>query len=315
MLPLPAELHDSAFTRAEADRAGATRAGMRRSGAVRVFHGVYAQGLDLGDLAERCRALLPVMRSEHWFSHATAARLWGMPLPVRAASDEPLHVLAVGSRRSPRRGGVVGWQTADVELPREVLGLLPVVSPVAVWSQLAVTGSIGPGRALSREQLVAVGDSLVTPQRRPWRAALCTVDDLARVAADRAGQRGAASLEWALRRVRAGAESPKETELRLGLVASGLPEPEVQVGVMTADGLRHADLGYRRARLLLEYQGDEHRTSRSRWLADLTRRQLFEDAGYRVIDVGAHDLEAGCRALAERVRRALAGTAWAPPGT
>jgi hypothetical protein len=283
---------------------------MRRAGAVRAFHGVYAQGLDLTDLEERCRALLPVMGAEHWFSHATAAGLWGLPLPEPSSIADPLHVLAVGSRRGLRRDGVTGWQTADLAVPRQVLGLIPVVSPAAVWAHLAVTGAVGPGRALSREWLVAVGDALVTPRRRPARPALCTIDELAAAAAARAGQRGATSLGWASDRIRPGAESPKESELRLGLVAAGLPEPEVQVGVATADGLRHADLGYRRARLLLEYHGDEHRVSRARWLDDLTRRQLFEDAGYRVIEVGARDLEHGCRALAARIRRALDGVAW-----
>ncbi|WP_409048564.1 hypothetical protein AB2L57_08385 [Microbacterium sp. HA-8] len=66
----------------------------------------------------------------------------------------------------------------------------------------------------------------------------------------------------------------------------------------------HADLGYPRERLLFEYQGDEHRTSRRRWLRDLTRRQLFEDAGYRVIEVGADDVDDPAP-LVGRVRRAL----------
>ncbi|MEV4775168.1 DUF559 domain-containing protein [Microbacterium sp. LWH12-1.2] len=78
------------------------------------------------------------------------------------------------------------------------------------------------------------------------------------------------------------------------------------MAVKTAHGLRHGDLGYRAARLIIEYQGDEHRASRKRWLQDLTRIQLLEDAGYRVILVGADDLRDGARALIERIRRILA---------
>ena len=63
-------------------------------------------------------------------------------------------------------------------------------------------------------------------------------------------------------------DSPRESLLRLILVAGGLPEPEVQFAVRTAQGIRHADLGYRDARLLIEYHGDDHRTSRKRWLED-----------------------------------------------
>ncbi|MET0673839.1 MAG: hypothetical protein ABWY37_10130, partial [Microbacterium pygmaeum] len=69
----------------------------------------------------------------------------------------------------------------------------------------------------------------------------------------------------------------------------------------------HADLGYPDARVVLEYQGDHHRSDRKQWLDDLHRVQLMQDAGYHVIQVGAHDLVPDCSDLAARVRRALAG--------
>lgn len=283
---------------------------MRHAGVQRPFHGLYAHGLDLADLGVRCRVLLPAMLPEHAVSHVTAARLWGLPLPRWIGLDDPLHVIAVGSHRRLRRAGVVAWETADRTLARVLLGKVPVVAAAEVWGQLAVPGSVAPRRALTPEWLVAVGDALVTPQRRANRQALSTIDELRAVAARRAGTRGVTSLVWAIDRIRMGAESPKETELRLGLIAGGLPEPETQVPVMTSAGLRHADLGYPEQRVLLEYQGDEHRASRVRWLEDLTRRQLFEDAGYRVIEVGAHDLWPTCAPLVARVRRALVGRSW-----
>jgi very-short-patch-repair endonuclease len=101
-------------------------------------------------------------------------------------------------------------------------------------------------------------------------------------------------------------DSPQESIRRVALVDAGIPEPRVQVAVRTAAGVRHADLGWPEHRLLLEYQGDEHRASRRRWLDDLTRVQLLEDAGYRVILVGAADLDDDARALAARIRCALA---------
>ena len=75
--------------------------------------------------------------------------------------------------------------------------------------------------------------------------------------------------------------------------------------VETAEGRRHADLGYPSRKLLIEYQGEEHRSSRKRWLGDLTRVQLFQDAGYEVFLIGADDVDPDCSALAARVRRAL----------
>lgn len=101
-------------------------------------------------------------------------------------------------------------------------------------------------------------------------------------------------------------DSVRETFLRLALTDAGLPEPTVQLRVPTAEGDRHADLGYPAAGLLLEYLGDAHRTSRRRWLDDLTRVQLFQDAGWDVMMIGAADLDPDPAALIERVRRKLA---------
>ena len=80
----------------------------------------------------------------------------------------------------------------------------------------------------------------------------------------------------------------------------------MQPAIPTADGVRHPDLGYLAERTLIEYLGDVHRTDRDTWRKDLTRVQLFQDAGYDVILVGADDITAEAMpALAARVRRAI----------
>jgi very-short-patch-repair endonuclease len=179
-----------------------------------------------------------------------------------------------------------------------------------MWRQLAMPGALLDGRtgaarpALTREWLVAVGDFLLSGPRRE-RHPLCTLDELRAAVATQRGKRGAKALAWALDRVRHPVDSPRETLLRRALVANRLPEPDVQVEVMTAGGRRHADLGYLEARVLIEYQGDHHRTDARQWREDLTRIQLFEDAGFRTIAVTAADLDDGGAALAQRVRRAL----------
>lgn len=220
-----------------------------------------------------------------------------MPLPMQSTD---IHVTAVGARGRIRRPGVVGWERAESGFATFTLQGLPVLSPADVWCQLSTL--------LSREWLVAVGDFLLSGERDDSgrRPPLCTMEDLVEALARHGRRRGAAALRWALVRLRWPVDSPRESMLRLALIASGLPEPEVQMAVQTAEGVRHGDLGYREARLVIEYQGDEHRTSRERWLRDLTRIQLIEDAGYRVILVGADDLRDGARALTARIRRILA---------
>lgn len=304
-VPLPGELPAGvAFTVAQGRSVGVADGRMRGRDLDRPHHGVRSRALDPTSLVDRCTALLPLMGQDQVFSHLTAAALLGMPLPVERAASDPLDVLTIGARRM-RRPGVAGRQTDDVGTPTTFLGHLPVVSAPRTWCLLA---GLGRTARIDRRWLVAIGDHVISGTRRAGgrSPALAEHDELAAAVQEHGSRRGAANLAWALPRLRRPVDSPRESLLRLLLVAGGLPQPEVQFAVMTAQGIRHADLGYRDARLLIEYQGDDHRTSRRQWLEDMTRRQLFEDAGYRVIEVGAADL-ADEAALVDRIRRALAG--------
>lgn len=316
-IPLPPILRYGAFTTADARREGVGKGRLRGRDIAHPFRGVHASRAVDDDLVSHCEALVPLLGEHRWFSHLTAARLWGMPLPTSWEPGELLHTAAIAGAHRIEREEVVGWETERTDIPRSVLGLLPVISPAAVWAQLSMPGVLiapedpdHPGmlhrrKALTPEWLVAVGDYLVSGKRAKPRVPLCSITELQAELRAHRGKRGAKALAWAFDRVRERVDSPRETLLRLGLVACGLPEPSVEVPVMTSAGLRHADLGYPEERVLLEYHGDQHRTERRQWLEDVTRRQLFEDAGYTVIEVAADDVHPDCAALAERVRRAL----------
>lgn len=299
---LPGALTEVSFPVSKAARLGVGSGRLRGADLDRPFHGVRAEGTDLTRLVERCRALSHVLGAHHVFSHLTAAELWRMPLPAAAAHGSPLDVLSVDGRDGVRRPGVTGRSTRSHPERRRHRGL-SLTSPAEVWCQLA-----DPALSdITRDWLVAIGDFLVSGERTDFgrNAPLCTIEELA-AAVDRHGSRpGAPALRWALARVRMPVDSVRETFLRLALVGARLPEPVVQLEVATRAGDRHADLGYPNVRLLLEYLGDAHRTSRRRWLDDLTRVQLFQDAGWRVMLIGAADLEPDARALIARVRSAL----------
>lgn len=305
---LPPELQQSTFRLPDAQHHGVGRARLRGSDVGHPFHGIYTHGVDLEDLRSRCAVLTSTLGVREWYSHVTAARLYGMPLPGRWSPSEPLHITSVGVDDRPRRQGVQGWRVLERPPTRRLDGGLRVVAPADVWATLSVRSAVSPGRMLSVEWMTAIADFLVSGARTDAgrQAPLCTMDELAAAASRRRGKRGAKVLWEALPQVRRPVDSVKETFLRLGLVSFGLPEPTVQLAIDTVDGIRHADLGYAEARLLLEFQGDQHRTSRRRWLDDLTRVQLFQDAGYRVFLIGDADIVPDCRALAQRVRRALA---------
>ncbi|MDW4572268.1 hypothetical protein R8Z57_05680 [Microbacterium sp. M3] len=307
-LPLP--LTGSPFTTADARAQGVDRGRLRGRDVIHPHHGIHIEvgcAQDDGAMA-RCERLIPALGPNHWFSHRTAARIWGIPLAPAYSPHEGLHVLAVGTRVAVRHAGVIGWVTGDDLVERGMFDLLPVVSPAEAWCQLAQRGAVVSGQVIAHEWLVAAADYVLTGRRLAdgTRAApLSTVEELRAAIARRGRGRGTAALRRALDDARFPVDSPYETLTRLGLVANGLPEPQVQVAVETSIGVRHADLGYRREKLLIEYQGEEHRTSRKRWLADLTRVQLFQDAGYEVFLIGADDVVPDCSALAARVARFL----------
>lgn len=304
---VPPWMDGVAFTNAQGRDAGLTDAVMRRRAFERPFHGVRLIGsggsVD-GGLIDRCAHLRVALGPDIVYSHTTAARLWGMPLP-RWLDDE-VHVLTAGGA-VVRRPGVMGWKRGEPFAESGLVHGLPVTTPADTWASLATMTADRGGR-LPREWLVAIGDFLVSGRRhrRGRDAPLASPADLERALIRHGARRGAVALDWAAPRIRHPVDSPPETFLRLGLVRARLPEPAVQPAVATSAGLRHPDLGYLDARLLIEYLGDVHRSDPETWRKDLQRVQLFEDAGYRVILVGADDLTAdGLLALCARVRRAL----------
>ncbi len=132
---------------------------------------------------------------------------------------------------------------------------------------------------------------------------------LADAVTDRRGHRGARVLAQALPLLRVGSGSPMETRARLAFRDGGLPEPELNADILDEHGdwVARADFVWRAARLVVEYEGDIHRTDRRQWLMDVARTQLLEDLGWRVLRITARDLSTPelARAMARRIRRAL----------
>jgi very-short-patch-repair endonuclease len=81
------------------------------------------------------------------------------------------------------------------------------------------------------------------------------------------------------------AESPMETRLRWLLMQAGLPRPQVQVPI---PGTRaRADLYYPDARLIIEFDGGNHR---DRLVEDNRRQNVLTSAGYVVLRFTASDI-------------------------
>lgn len=287
---LPPELAGQPFHVATALRHGITRDRLRARDLVAPFHGVRAREAPTTVLA-RCAAYLPRMMQGQAFSHATAAAIHGIPVPTRLERDERLHVIASAPAHPPQARGVVGHRSSRPIVVVARRGL-PVVEPTLAWCQLSPI--------LTHEDLVVAGDALVR-RKRP----LASIDEL-RDAVNRHSGRGIRALRRALNDVRGGTDSPMETRLRLMLMASGLPEPVVghTVRFENGDFVGTPDLAYVPERVAIEYEGVHHRTDARTYADDIARRDVFAQAGWRVVLV-IRDHFAAPLLIVRRVRRAL----------
>lgn len=143
-------------------------------------------------------------------------------------------------------------------------------------------------------------------------AGVTDLDQLAGRAASRAGRRGIKHFRRVLELADPNAESPMETRLRLLLVLGGLPRPESQVELRDASGvfLGRADLYCPNARLVIEYDGDGHRSTLTE---DNRRQNRLVEAGYKIFRFTAPDIYNSPELVVARVRAALAAAAAYPP--
>ena len=281
------------FSTRDAQRAGVTRQRLRRVDLQAPHHGVRSTRTP-STLVERCHAFLPAMTSTMLFSHVTAARLHGLPLPGSMSTDLRLHVSTIAPGRAIRHRGVCGHQVRLSECDIRFVHALPVPAPVETWCQLATL--------LSEEQLVIAGDALVR-RKEP----LASLEEI-RNAVDRATCRpGIRRLRLAAARLRPRTDSPMETLLREALMSAGLPEPRVNYALLAADGsvAAHGDLVYPAARLVIEYDGDHHRTDERQYHIDVDRLWRIQALGWKVLRINKTHLTAGAAEAVRRVADAL----------
>ena len=133
------------------------------------------------------------------------------------------------------------------------------------------------------------------------------VGAVAALAARHPHTRGLRALETALDLVDAGAQSPKETKLRLLMINAGFARPETQIPVLGPDGypVYFLDMGWRDLMLAVEYDGDQHRTDRRRYVKDATRLEYILGVGWTHIKVLAEHRDADVIRRVERAWSAL----------
>lgn len=181
------------------------------------------------------------------------------------------------------------------------------------------------GDHIEKDEIEVIdGVSVTTPARTaldlgcwyPTMAAVAAIDALAQATEvkpadlelliDRyVGRRGIVRARRAATLFDTGAQSPKESWLRVVLIDAGLPRPQTQIPVSDEFGevFAYLDMGWPSLKVAVEYDGEQHRTDQRQYRWDSRRREGLERLGWIVVRVLAGDRPA---AIVHRVRDALA---------
>jgi hypothetical protein len=272
-----------------------TRARTRARDLETPFYGVRVKG-ETSDLRGRAVAYSAGMRPFQFFSHTTAAQLHGLRMPESFRETE-LHVTSLTPTRAPRGAGVIGHGAERATIT--TVGDLRVLSATETWCQLSAQ--------LSVDDLVAMGDGLVR-RNQP----LASMDQLRDAVAQYSG-RGCRRLRQALELTRPGTDSARETLLRLIVLRTGFPEPEVNGVILNTYGaeIGHGDLVFREYRTILEYEGRQHSQNARQFSIDISRLDELMEERWRVIRVDAA-LLARRSTLTAKIDTALRASGWSP---
>jgi hypothetical protein len=166
-------------------------------------------------------------------------------------SNRPAVVISQ-NRRPPT--GIRTWSDDIADDEIEVVDGISVTNPARTALDIASRYPMG--------EAVAAIDALA-------RATHLKMADVDLLSQRYTGRRGIRNARSAIDLVDPGAESPRETWLRLLLIRAGFPRPQTQIPVYNEYGVLIAviDMGWEDIKVGADYDGDHH----------LTRRQLTRD--------------------------------------
>ncbi|MUL85159.1 MULTISPECIES: endonuclease domain-containing protein [unclassified Mycolicibacterium] len=249
------------FIGSEALRAGAVRKHQLRSNFQAILPNVYVpKGSALG-LADKARAAWLWSHRQGVIAGLTASGLQGSEWV-----DESLPIeLIWPNARAPH-----GVRTYDLHLEEGecvMRGGVPITSLGRTAFDIGRWGRLDDAVA----RLDALGN-----------ATLLQIEDILRVAELHPGARGVRQLSSALDLYDPGAQSPKETWLRLLIIRQGYPRPTTQIPVRSPDGRRqyYLDMGWEERKLAVEYDGDHHRKDPKQFAHDIIRSEDLDELGW-----------------------------------
>jgi len=247
------------------------------------------------EVNERCAA-----------SHLTAAELLSLPRRQRKEPNDMFHIIRPEGAAHLNRPHVIVHRMKLYDDEVTVHQGIPVTTPERTWLDLA--------ELLSLDELVVAGDSCVRVPRPEFEGRdmpLCKIADLQRMIDRHKGKRGLRKAKEAIKLVRVGSDSPQETLLRLAVLRAGLPEPELNVPIISADGTRHhePDLSYRKYRIGIEYEG-EHHGEEGQIVRDIERSERYAALGWTEVRISKRHMHNEAKAAVLKVRSALIQAGW-----
>ncbi|GAB5900691.1 hypothetical protein [Mycolicibacterium mageritense] len=204
-------------------------------------------------------------------------------------ADTPIEMIWRNGRPPP--GIIVRNERIDSDEVTEIAGLA-VTTPERTALDLS--------RHLPRDVAVRHLDALARATDVKAVNALLLADRYPRA-------RGLRRAEIALDLMDGGAESPKETWLRLVLIDGGLPRPRTQIRVFDGFNQAFIDMGYEEPKVGLDYEGKHHSEDRRQYVFDIGRAELIDREGWDDIRVVAEHSKAY---ILHRAREALRLRSW-----
>jgi len=267
---IPAALRRRPFTLAEAREAGISRKHLTGRSWRRLNSQLYCWAGWVEDPWGLLAAWQLRLPPDAVFAGTTAAWFWRIGA-TPASPIEAIVPLTSGARSRP--GLTVRRATLEALDVTETRGFR-VTTLERTLCDLCARGS-------EIDALIAMDMAVFTQQLTPTA--------IGRYADDVKGRPGARRM-GRLAVVAAPAESPMETRLRWLLLNANLPVPDVQVDLRDMEGkfVGRADLYYPAARLVIEYDGLNHR---DRLAEDNRRQNLLIKAGFTLLRFTASDLE------------------------
>lgn len=297
IVPLPESLVQAPFTVYESRALGVPPKRLRAKDLSDGGRLIYLPAGRPLELMERARVLAAATPGA-WVSHETAAVLTLLGLPPWLGDCAGIHLSKPHELPRVRRAGVIGHRVRCI--PGELTDVdgIPVTAPPRTWLDLAAV--------LPLNYLIALGDQIIRlprPELEQRSEPYAYKDGLRLLIRQHPNMKGVEKARLALEEMRVGADSFPETFLRLALLDARLPEPELQVRLDPHDPRSPAaDLGYRRYRIAVQYDGATHLT-REQQSRDNRRDEAFLSAGWAYFKLNAADLAEGFEGAIARIRR------------